>query len=132
MTPERFVHYVTGFHQVDAEHFELFATLDNLIDCLKKSDRQSAEKLITELKLMMFRHCKTEYDLMIQYEYPYIVHHCQQHGEIIKNLSLLASRLYISQYFSHTFISNFEESFLSHLDHEDINFANWVKENGKL
>jgi hemerythrin-like metal-binding protein len=132
MSPERFVHYITGFHQMDAEHLQLFTTLDNLIVCLKEADKLAAEKLVTELKLMMYRHCKTERELMVAHDYPYIEYHCEQHGQIIKNLNTLAASLHKSPYFSHNFITDFEEKFLSHLDHEDMKFANWVKENGKL
>lgn len=132
MSPERFVHYVTGHNEIDQEHVILFVKLSELAKALQDGNVEKASDLVVEVKSLMLSHGLTETHAMKKYNYPYITYHIQQHVQLGTELNDLQTKLGEMKFFSHVFISDFEEKFIDHLDHADRNFVDWVKAQGLM
>ena len=122
MTPSRFVHYtINDAH--DKEHWELFQLIDELIVLLK--DKLPHEDAVLTLKSAMHDHFDEEIIYMRTLSFPYVESHILDHNRLLVKLDKFVDDSLRGSAYVHSIVS-FEEVFISHIDHFDRQYANFI------
>ena len=123
MDASRFVHYKTGFESVDKEHWDLLQQMNLVKQYIKANDKETALKLLATLSVAFDAHCVSEEKFMESMSFPYIDAHKVEHDRLRTKLKQLSEREWIFR----EVISDLEEIFVSHIDHQDMQLAEFVK-----
>lgn len=124
---ERFTHYTLGVADVDAEHFYMLVLLHKLKKC---TDRGEIVIKFAELLHWWETHAATEDRFMKSINYPYREPHMKHHEFIASVLNGLTKKC--MQDPNNTLnitvaVDTFITKLIDHLDHEDRQFADYVK-----
>jgi hemerythrin len=68
-----------GVHELDAQHRELFARVDRLLDAMLRNDRSEASRLLAFLREYVVVHFAAEERLMEEAAYPDLQRHVAEH-----------------------------------------------------
>jgi hemerythrin-like metal-binding protein len=131
MSPEAFVHYKTHNEQLDAEHWELFSLMCNVIIELKAGKNEEAVPHIVVLLDAFKKHIETETKMMEDAQYPYRAHHCEDHGKMFNVVKDISRCIAEKQYIDEWTISKMQTLFTTHVDYHDIQMADWIAKNRK-
>lgn len=131
MTRDRFVHYTTGIDIVDAQHWELFTTMDALIVQLKARDNTFVKEHIQHLCDLLAEHFRTEDAIMVAVKYPFIAVHRKAHGEQMAVMHNIEKQLQTPRgSLNEAYISNLSELFVHHIDAHDTQLSDFIVKNG--
>lgn len=123
MDASRFVHYKTGFESIDKEHWDLLQQMDAVKKYAKANDTETALKLLATLSEDFDAHCTSEEKFMESLSFPYINAHKAEHDRLRTKLKQIGERNWIYR----EVVSDLEEIFVSHIDHQDMQLAEFVK-----
>lgn len=77
-----------GIEKIDAQHKELFNTINNLLDAMSQGKgKEEVGKVFDFLEDYIRGHFTTEEKYMTQFDYPDYSHHVKQHIEFIKKFN---------------------------------------------
>lgn len=127
MTAESFKHYVLGIPDIDKQHWQMFQIIAMINDCF---DPQVACHLVDALVDGWTSHRDIEERYMRSNGYPFTDSHLLDHDKMTFNTIALKKRIYADvnikggKYYG----SQIEEALRQHIDHNDRQFAVWVRE----
>ena len=124
MDPDRFVHYILGIKEIDDEHLNIIQMFVE-ISTLRDSDC-ILYKLEMFLKLIK-EHFKNEEKLMEDHNFPYILHHKNEHKHIeFKIEKLIKNNKAKNKVELKYFINVLEDSLLRHIDQQDRQITEYL------
>jgi hemerythrin len=86
--------FATGVIEIDRQHQQLFAQLDDLLDAIEKGKGQRALlDIYGFLDTYTRKHFAAEEELQRNFKYPNVALHCEEHQSFLKNLERLKFRL---------------------------------------
>lgn len=88
---------VTGVREIDAQHRDLFAHINKLLDaCKENRGKEEVGDMLRFLETYVYNHFSLEERAMVRYQYPGIDEHKAQHAEFLSELQKL-KRKYIAE-----------------------------------
>lgn len=127
MSPENFVHYVSGHKAIDDQHWRLFEILDKA-KAETNHSKNSAMVHLRELSSALEHHFKYEEALMIKINYPFKEFHLSQHQKMINDINEQIKETQKSQIgFGTYFFAHLERALLVHIDAFDLQFVDYLK-----
>ena len=88
--------FATGVDEIDQQHQELFAKLDNMLNAVEQGTGHIVvQDLFTYLDGYTREHFAVEESLQRKTNYPHVAVHCEEHKKFISNLERLKSRVAI-------------------------------------
>ena len=125
VSEESFNHYKIGHEHTDAAHWELIELMNAAIVFLKKSETSSAIPLILHLEDKLLKHISEEEQLMKEINYPYIDAHKTEHLGIVRDIRKIHNMI-DSRVLKEHIVSHFEETIMNHIDHTDMQIAEYL------
>lgn len=118
--------YLTGHGEIDDEHRQLFAILNQLHDALK-GQRGELAMLTTldELARYAVRHFATEERLMTEYAYPEGAAHCRLHQDFTRQLTALRRRA--AELHPFELLNFIGEWITDHVGRSDVRFGRYLR-----
>lgn len=84
---------IIGLSVIDEQHMEFFNRLNALAQaCKEGNSNQEVSHAITFLEKYIIEHFRTEEDLMLAFEYPYLEPHKAQHKHFIENFNKIKNQ----------------------------------------
>ena len=127
MNIERFQHYRTHNDKIDACHFRLLCEME---DVARDYNQFKNISPILVLFNHLTQHHIEEEAAMVIVNYPYIQFHIDAHCILRNNLDDLISLCTANKRITNI-TDEFERLFVTHIDHYDIQFSDWIKDNAK-
>jgi len=132
MSPDRFKHYAIGLEKFDTEHFDLFELAENAIAQTEPARAIEAIKVFKEEWLI---HSSGEYRFMSDIGFPFLALHIEEHNRIISSVDAAASEIEefgVPEYSYKNPMLSVLEDILQHLDHFDLQYADFARSKGIL
>lgn len=126
MTPDRFVHYMVNVPAIDADHLNLLTQMDTIIKNTRELSVSEVSKLLKTLKIDLAAHFLREESYMISINFPYFDSHKSAHDDMSVVIDTSISGMIRDGKMSEYYISNLEELLVKHIDHQDMQYAQWV------
>jgi hemerythrin-like metal-binding protein len=124
----RFQHYMTGIAQIDAEHcelLELMSDLEHSPDLLLPEINNRINTIVEVFQL----HLEHEEQHMHVIDYPFAGYHKAHHVEILTMLQEYGSTS--PEIAAKYTTRRLSEHFITHIDHHDMQLAQYIKQYGK-
>jgi len=123
MTPERFIHYITGIPSIDADHFAMLVEATEIGRLVKNKKYNDARVLLNLMCHNLQIHLKKEEEFLRAINYSYIDFHIVDHNTMINILQKvdifqLTGALEITG-----FTHKIEMLLINHIDNYDLQFA---------
>lgn len=126
----------TGNEEIDAQHKQLFAALNNLIAAYEQGKAPSEiQKTIEFLIEYIFKHFSHEEKLQEDCGYPYIIEHKNAHGILRRQVVNLVNKFDIEGYsdkFVEYTIHFMIDWFAHHIKVDDFKLAAYIREKKQL
>lgn len=125
---------ITGHHEIDEQHRNLFRLTEALKECARTEDRENAKCLFQEFLDHVINHFTFEESLMRKVKYPeaLIRSHSLSH-RTLQEIYLVAYKPAVSGVLSiYNILELFESHFVAHLIEEDRKLASFVQEHRLL
>lgn len=88
--------FATGVDEIDQQHQELFAKLEEMLQAVEQGAGHTVlPDLFTFLDTYTREHFAAEESLQRKFNYPHIAVHCEEHKKFISNLERLKARVAI-------------------------------------
>ncbi len=120
----RFRHYLTGVERLDHEHRKILELMHDVENNPTQTPAELATK-VTKIAELFRQHLVEEEQLMIEIDYPYVVYHAEQHAEILRMVTDYENTP--ANFTVRYATRRLSDHFLTHIDHYDFQFANYVK-----
>jgi hemerythrin-like metal-binding protein len=122
MNEERFVHYRTGYKEIDDEHFALLQTADEIVRLCRQHQVQSelVMGLLCTLDKQLNDHMQHEEALMREANYKYYNAHLSAHVELRVRFSKLPHPATFSYNHAKYVVDEVEHIFIDHIDGYDM------------
>jgi hemerythrin-like metal-binding protein len=131
-TRARFAHYMTGIPEIDESHWDIIEALNQLDDCIASNPNNPrlCRPVYDSVFRTMTKHWAEEEQWFAITDYPHAAPHIRSHRI---ELAKLEQRFedFSAQLAKHR-LNDCVHSFLSHIDHFDMPFVQWVIGAGKL
>jgi hemerythrin-like metal-binding protein len=123
MEEARFVHYKTGYKEIDDEHYKLLMLTSEIATLYHypSPDRETVNALMEKLRVKFYAHLAHEEEMMAAANYKWLAPHIKEHEKIrtkfdnmaikLSNQGCTKSKEYV--------VSEFQEIFVNHMDHYD-------------
>ena len=127
MSPDRFVHYTLGIPEIDADHWKMLSDAKTIVDLIKNKNTTEAYLLFIILNDEVKVHCIKEENLMRAINYKWINTHIESHKKILFRLAELDVNEASPDYSINSFAHRLEELLVYHIDSDDMQYAEEVK-----
>ncbi len=126
MSRDRFVHYLTGNHDIDSEHWDLLSMMALIIDDLRAKDFLLAFPKIKELLDIFENHLIHEDRIMELAKYPFKQPHNADHTTMLSIIHQFESMINQNEKINDHHINKLSEMFLIHIDHYDMQMVDYI------
>ncbi len=126
MSLERFRHYTIGVPEIDAEHWELCALLNEAFKFAKDRDAEALKKLVKELSAKLQEHFENEESAMADKSYPWLAAHIEDHQRMMRAMDRFLRRANDECYSTLYFSSDLEELLMQHIDQQDRQYEHFI------
>lgn len=123
VSKHRFIHYIIGIVEIDAQHLDLMSTLELLSFYIKTgADHSSVEALTNIFFKSLQNHYDTEERIMKELNIPHGTqdHHIQEHRKLLDATTKIVDRILADPNLDLSKAKEFEEELIKHIDHYDI------------
>jgi len=86
-------HYALGIEEIDADHWHLVASMNDIVSAIRTKDLMHVRELTTALRADMATHFASEERFMERVRYPYIKFHKQTHSELWTSITAITYKL---------------------------------------
>ncbi len=128
VTKDNFVHYLTQIDSIDDKHWELLDSMNTMVSMIRDEKYTEVRELGVMVKQMLIDHQMKEEAMMEAIQYPYIEYHRKAHKEQLKTYDKLLNDLLTESPYNRS-VHEFELQFINHIDHIDMVYVNWIKDN---
>ena len=132
MSPERFKHYVIGLEKFDEEHFSLFELAEAAVN---ETEKDKALEALNVFKATWVVHSSSEYRFMHEIGFPFLDLHIEEHNRIAESVEAAYREILdlgVPEYSYKSPILPILEDILYHLDHFDLQYADFARAKGIL
>ena len=126
VSEESFNHYKVGDEHTDAVHWNLVSHMNSAIMFLKQKQVDAALKEIKILREALVPHLKEEEEFMESIQFPFLAAHRKEHVRILSELDKIPNMISQKNTVSEHVVSQFEMIIMSHIDHYDMQIANFM------
>jgi hemerythrin len=118
---------MSGNKELDDEHFALLTEFDAVIERFKSKDPAAVQSAVMVLATLKDHIAREEY-CMLGLKYPYAKPHFEDHVKQNRDIQHLIDNKHINDFALQLFLENVSVRFLDHIDHYDLQFADWLKQ----
>jgi hemerythrin-like metal-binding protein len=122
MNAERFIHYKTGYKQIDEEHFAILRGMDKIIELCKAqpADTDLIKQSLEELDSALHLHFESEEKLMAAANYKFAAVHATAHVNLGAQISLMLHPRDFNQRHIGYIVKDLEYLIVTHIDSYDM------------
>lgn len=132
MDRSSFVHYRTDIEKIDHCHWAMITVMNRINALAKEHNYDECLLLTNNLQTMLFDHCIKEEKFMEEIGFPYLKAHVMAHAELIGAMVKLKKNIETHKYIHKDIASELLRIFVTHIDHHDMQYADWFKKHGSL
>jgi hemerythrin-like metal-binding protein len=132
MTPESFSHYKIGINEIDDAHWEIMCLIDAITHCIRSETLYPVVALMRVVKRLTDDHFSVEELHMEGSGYPNLASHRVGHRMMALRVSDLCRESTDQANLHRGFLSKLEEVLVTHMDHDDYQYGEYLKNLPKL
>lgn len=130
MSPDQFRHYKVNVPNVDDEHWDMITFMYGINAAAAQGDKNTVALKVGMLETMLEEHCIQEEQLMEKINFPYINAHKEAHNVLRRRMREIANNVNLEKFYLHKdLMRNLHDIFVTHIDHMDMQYADWIKQN---
>jgi len=119
----------TGIQEIDEQHAQLVACLDELRESVGGTGAATAaQKALDTLFDYTRRHFAFEEELLAQLQYPYLADHIAGHQTLIADLAKLGNEVASGKEIGEQLVLTLRVWILNHINSEDMKYARYLVE----
>lgn len=130
MNLDSFKHYKTDIEEIDNQHLNILTKAYDIVKFKNIPVTQLLEK-INELEIIFNEHLIYEEQFMVSINYKYLISHCEMHVKLRNNFKEIMNNLKNTNYEKRHLIDKLDKMFLDHVDHDDLQYADYYKKLNK-